>query len=324
MNIPGGNPWGPKPNGNPFLSGTRPVIADLAIAALKEREQKRRRRICPQFNPNRSLFLLSKRNPIRRYCLMIVDAKPFEFFILATILANCIALAINHPYPMGDYNATNVALEKTELAFLIIFTIEAVLKIIAYGFVLHPDAYLRNFWNVLDFSIVVIGLGSKCLENTKLDVKSLRAFRVLRPLRLVSGLPSLQVVLNSIVTAMVPLFHIFLLVIFLITVYAIIGLELFQSKLHATCYLVQDNTTCKSPTSRHRCHATGGRRHSFLATPMTETSVGQAGNQHRGNYRRRQMGFRLNPFTSRSWSELLRVGFVLVLRTPEAYLMVTL
>ncbi len=48
--------------------------------------------------------------------------------------------------------------ERTELVFLIIFTMEAVLKIIAYGFVLHPDAYLRNFWNVLDFSIVVIGL----------------------------------------------------------------------------------------------------------------------------------------------------------------------
>ncbi|KAM3175293.1 hypothetical protein ACTXT7_008794 [Hymenolepis weldensis] len=42
---------------------------------------------------------------------------------------------------------------------------------------------------------------------------------------------------------MVPLFHIFLLVIFLITVYAIIGLELFQSKLHATCYRVEANTT---------------------------------------------------------------------------------
>ncbi|KAL7060820.1 hypothetical protein AAHC03_010160 [Spirometra sp. Aus1] len=172
---------------------------------------------------------------------MIVDAKPFEFFILATILANCIALAINHPYPQGDFNATNLALEKTELFFLIIFTMESLLKIVAYGFVLHPDAYLRNFWNVLDFSIVVIGLGSKCLENTKLDVKSLRAFRVLRPLRLVSGLPSLQVVLNSIFTAMVPLFHIGLLVIFVITVYAIIGLELFQSKLHATCYFVNSN-----------------------------------------------------------------------------------
>ncbi|KAL0978041.1 hypothetical protein UPYG_G00165170 [Umbra pygmaea] len=68
------------------------------------------------------------------------------------------------------------------------------------------------------------------------DVKALRAFRVLRPLRLVSGVPSLQVVLNSIIKAMVPLLHIALLVLFVIIIYAIIGLELFIGKMHATCY----------------------------------------------------------------------------------------
>lgn len=31
------------------------------------------------------------------------------------------------------------------------------LKIIAYGFLFHTDAYLRNGWNVLDFSIVTLG-----------------------------------------------------------------------------------------------------------------------------------------------------------------------
>lgn len=67
------------------------------------------------------------------------------------------------------------------------------------------------------------------------DVKALRAFRVLRPLRLVSGVPSLQVVLNSILRAMLPLFHIALLVLFVIIIYAIIGLELFCGKLHRTC-----------------------------------------------------------------------------------------
>jgi voltage-dependent calcium channel L type alpha-1D len=72
------------------------------------------------------------------------------------------------------------------------------------------------------------------------DVKALRAFRVLRPLRLVSGVPSLQVVLNSILLAMVPLFHIALLVLFVIIIYAIIGLELFSGALHRTCF---DNTT---------------------------------------------------------------------------------
>merc|ERR1712002_910973 len=97
----------------------------------------------------------------------------------------------------------------------------------------------RNCWNVLDFVIVVIGLISTILselDQKGFDVKALRAFRVLRPLRLVSGVPSLQVVLNSILRAMVPLLHIALLVMFVIIIYAIIGLELFSGKLHQTCW----------------------------------------------------------------------------------------
>ena len=54
--------------------------------------------------------------------------------------------------------------------------------------------------------------------------------------------PGLQVVLNSILRAMVPLLHIALLVLFVIIIYAIIGLELFSGNLHKTCY---DNVTGK-------------------------------------------------------------------------------
>lgn len=43
--------------------------------------------------------------------------------------------------------------------------------------------------------------------------------------------------LNSIIKAMVPLLHIALLVLFVIIIYAIIGLELFIGKMHATCYI---------------------------------------------------------------------------------------
>ncbi|KAK2156436.1 hypothetical protein LSH36_213g01006 [Paralvinella palmiformis] len=199
--------------------------------------------------------------------------------------------------------------EDVEYVFMVIFTVEAIMKIVAYGFLLHPGAYLRNGWNILDFIIVVIGMIIHCesaafneygkdhlwlvgvevsghinvilsssqrsayidfsrrvhlsivtvleidcgecsitvcrvvsviltqLELKAFDVKALRAFRVLRPLRLVSGVPSLQVVLNSILKAMVPLLHIALLVIFVIIIYAIVGLELFCGSLHKTCYL---------------------------------------------------------------------------------------
>ncbi|XP_011637593.1 voltage-dependent calcium channel type D subunit alpha-1 [Pogonomyrmex barbatus] len=171
-------------------------------------------------------------------CISVVEWKPFEWLILMTIFANCVALAVYTPYPAGDSNLTNQYLEKIEYVFLVIFTVECVMKIIAYGFVAHPGAYLRNGWNLLDFTIVVIGMISTVLTilmKEGFDVKALRAFRVLRPLRLVSGVPSLQVVLNSILRAMVPLLHIALLVLFVIIIYAIIGLELFSGKMHRTC-----------------------------------------------------------------------------------------
>ncbi|KAK3539348.1 hypothetical protein QTP70_003835 [Hemibagrus guttatus] len=169
------------------------------------------------------------------------------------IFANCVALGVSKPFPEDDSNATNHDLEQVEYIFLIIFTVETFLKILAYGLVMHPSSYIRNGWNLLDFVIVIVGLFSVVLETATsksgetnhmpgkpggLDVKALRAFRVLRPLRLVSGVPSLQIVLNSIMKAMVPLLHISLLVLFVIIIYAIIGLELFIGRMHKTCYFI--------------------------------------------------------------------------------------
>uniref|UniRef100_A0A8C3BVJ4 Voltage-dependent L-type calcium channel subunit alpha n=1 Tax=Cairina moschata TaxID=8855 RepID=A0A8C3BVJ4_CAIMO len=201
----------------------------------------------------RALFCLRLNNPIRRAAISIVEWKPFDILILATIFANCVALGVYIPFPEDDSNAANHNLEQVEYVFLIIFTVETFLKIIAYGLVLHPSAYIRNGWNLLDFVIVIVGLFSVILEQVShkpgeahhmsgkpggFDVKALRAFRVLRPLRLVSGVPSLHIVLNSIMKAMVPLLHIALLVLFVIIIYAIIGLELFIGRMHKTCFFI--------------------------------------------------------------------------------------
>uniref|UniRef100_A0A674G8F8 Voltage-dependent L-type calcium channel subunit alpha n=1 Tax=Taeniopygia guttata TaxID=59729 RepID=A0A674G8F8_TAEGU len=201
----------------------------------------------------RALFCLRLNNPIRRAAISIVEWKPFDILILATIFANCVALGVYIPFPEDDSNTSNHNLEQVEYVFLIIFTVETFLKIIAYGLVLHPSAYIRNGWNLLDFVIVIVGLFSVILEQVShkpgdahhmsgkpggFDVKALRAFRVLRPLRLVSGVPSLHIVLNSIMKAMVPLLHIALLVLFVIIIYAIIGLELFIGRMHKTCFFI--------------------------------------------------------------------------------------
>ncbi|NXG59221.1 CAC1S protein, partial [Hemiprocne comata] len=244
---------------------------------VKKRQQKDKSKkpvppVAPR--PARALFCLTLQNPLRKACISIVEWKPFEIIILLTIFANCVALAIYLPMPEDDTNVANSSLEKMEYAFLIFFAIEAMLKIIAYGFLFHTDAYLRNGWNVLDFSIVSLGLVTMTLEqvNAKqtgtsggkggFDVKALRAFRVLRPLRLVSGVPSLQVVLNSIIKAMVPLLHIALLVLFMIIIYAIVGQELFKGRMHKTCYYLGTDVIATVASEKPApCTSSGHGRH---------------------------------------------------------------
>uniref|UniRef100_A0A671YLL8 Voltage-dependent L-type calcium channel subunit alpha n=1 Tax=Sparus aurata TaxID=8175 RepID=A0A671YLL8_SPAAU len=255
----------------PVCTTGAPPAGSLAQRKRQQYAKSKKQGGSTNSRPPRALFCLTLNNPIRRACISLVEWKPFDIFILLSIFANCVALAIYIPFPGDDSNSTNQELETVEYAFLIIFTIETFMKIIAYGLVMHQNSYVRNGWNMLDFVIVIVGLFSVVLEMiTKdadsgsqsggkpggFDVKALRAFRVLRPLRLVSGVPSLQVVLNSIIKAMVPLLHIALLVLFVIIIYAIIGLELFIGKMHATCALAEEEA--------RPCAVSGHGRHCLI------------------------------------------------------------
>uniref|UniRef100_A0A8C3XHH7 Voltage-dependent R-type calcium channel subunit alpha n=1 Tax=Cyanoderma ruficeps TaxID=181631 RepID=A0A8C3XHH7_9PASS len=203
------------------------------------------------FTVNRSLFLFGEENIVRKYAKKLIDwpypfcsprgpppLPPGFYMILATIIANCIVLALEQHLPEDDKTPMSRRLEKTEPYFIGIFCFEAGIKIVALGFVFHKGSYLRNGWNVMDFIVVLSGILATAGThfNTHVDLRTLRAVRVLRPLKLVSGIPSLQIVLKSIMKAMVPLLQIGLLLFFAILMFAIIGLEFYSGKLHRACY----------------------------------------------------------------------------------------
>ncbi|XP_057674675.1 probable voltage-dependent N-type calcium channel subunit alpha-1B isoform X7 [Corythoichthys intestinalis] len=183
---------------------------------------------------NRSLFIFREDNLIRKYAKRITEWPPFEYMILATIIANCIVLALEQHLPASDKTPMSERLDDTEPYFIGIFCFEAAIKIIALGFAFHKGSYLRNGWNVMDFVVVLTGILAKV--GSDFDLRTLRAVRVLRPLKLVSGIPSLQVVLKSIMKAMVPLLQIGLLLFFAIVMFAIIGVEFYMGKFHTTCF----------------------------------------------------------------------------------------
>uniref|UniRef100_A0A3B4YEY9 Voltage-dependent L-type calcium channel subunit alpha n=1 Tax=Seriola lalandi dorsalis TaxID=1841481 RepID=A0A3B4YEY9_SERLL len=270
--------------------------------------------------PARSLLFLTLMNPFRKACISIVEWKPFEIIILLAIFANCVALAVYLPMPEEDSNNTNSNLESLEYIFLIIFSIECFLKIVAYGFLFHADAYLRNCWNILDFVCVSVGLFTVVVDAINhisgveapvgekgggFDMKALRAFRVLRPLRLVSGVPSLQVVMNSILKSMLPLFHITLLVLFMVTIYSIMGLELFKCKMHKTCYYTDIIATVENEKPAPCAQAGNGRRCTINGT---ECRAGWPGPNH-GITHFDNLGFSMltvyQCITTQGWTDVL-------------------
>ncbi|XP_063067120.1 voltage-dependent N-type calcium channel subunit alpha-1B isoform X1 [Engraulis encrasicolus] len=228
---------------------------------------KQTKRNC--FTVNRSLFIFSEDNAIRKYAKRITEWPPFEYLILATIIANCVVLALEQHLPAGDKTPMSERLDDTEPYFIGIFCFEAGIKIMALGFVFHKGSYLRNGWNVMDFVVVLTGIltvAQSTVGNDKVgsefDLRTLRAVRVLRPLKLVSGIPSLQVVLKSIMKAMVPLLQIGLLLFFAIVMFAIIGVEFYMGKFHHTCF--RNDTGEMQRIAEHPC---GTERPARLCEP---------------------------------------------------------
>ncbi|EQD29829.1 membrane protein containing Ion transport domain protein, partial [mine drainage metagenome] len=97
--------------------------------------------------------------------------------------------------------------------FTFLFLAEAIIKIIAMGFLFNntkeTGPYLKNAWNVLDFTVVVASLVDFYFSvmghsNGKLkSLKALRALRVLRalralrPLRMIARNDGLKLVVNA-------------------------------------------------------------------------------------------------------------------------------
>nr|XP_033960159.1 voltage-dependent R-type calcium channel subunit alpha-1E-like isoform X1 [Pseudochaenichthys georgianus] len=259
-------------DGDPELGGEGADAAAESLTASIRQAKAQRARTMAMYNPvphrqncltvNRSLFIFAEDNFIRRTARRFIEWPPFEYMILATITANCVVLALEQHLPGDDKTPMAKRLEKTEPYFIGIFCFEAGIKLLALGFVFHKGSYLRNGWNVMDFIVVLSGIMATAGAhmNIPVDLRTLRAVRVLRPLKLVSGIPSLQIVLKSIMKAMIPLLQIGLLLFFAILMFAIIGLEFYSGKLNQNCLPSVEHLENQTVDSSELAFACGVRK----------------------------------------------------------------
>jgi hypothetical protein len=97
------------------------------------------------------------------------------------------------------------------------------LKIFALGFILNKGSYLRDAWNILDFVIVVSGFLPYFFTSGSTNISALRSFRVLRPLRTISGIEGLRVIVGALISSMPLLRDTMLVILFFFIIFAIGG-----------------------------------------------------------------------------------------------------
>ena len=215
-----------------YLDGTQPESSFERPAIFTGRVD------VPAWPIDYSLFCCSKVNPLRRVCAWLVRRPLFDYFILLTILASSVCLALDTPRlnPASDLAHT---IRKLDFVFTAVFFVEMALKIVAHGFFFAKRAYLTDPWNRLDFVIVTASLLALLAQAVpevaavvpSQGLRAARLLRVLRPLRLISRHEGMKVIITSLFHTLPAVSEVFGVVLVLQLVFAILGMQLFAGSM---------------------------------------------------------------------------------------------
>ncbi|KAM8933729.1 sodium channel protein type 2 subunit alpha-like isoform 5-T5 [Pelodytes ibericus] len=179
-----------------------------------------------RFSATSALYILTPFNPLRKIAIKVLVHSLFSMLIMCTILTNCVFMTMSNPPEW----AKNV-----EYTFTGIYTFESLIKILARGFCLESFTFLRDPWNWLDFSVIVMAYVTEFVNLG--NVSALRTFRVLRALKTISVIPGLKTIVGALIQSVKKLSDVMILTVFCLSVFALIGLQLFMGHLRNKCLI---------------------------------------------------------------------------------------
>lgn len=198
-----------------------------------------------------------------------VVAKIFEGVILTLIVLSSLTLALDNP--LRDPASSEVVfMGYLDNCFTILFTLEAVIKIIALGFFFNNSElrskgmspYFRDPWNMLDFIVVVSSLldfvialnnsmageldeGASGEDAAKVaaslqSLKALRALRALRPLRMISRNQGMKLIVNALLSSLPSMTNVTILCLLSLLIFAILGVGFYKGAF-GSCSITDDD-----------------------------------------------------------------------------------
>lgn len=208
----------------------------------------------------KSLFIFGPKNWFRNKVADIIRKDYFENFFIMLLLLSILPLCLSSP--LNDPNDNlNVGLERANVVINILFCVESFFKIIVFGFFLNGKrSYLRNYWNFLDFFIVMFNVISLFGVFNEYDsVRALRVVRLLRTLRLISKNEALNISINTLILSLPSVFNMIFISYIYICFFSLIAIFNLKGSMYY-CDKTNIINTSSPPiiTERSECFDVGG------------------------------------------------------------------
>ena len=149
----------------------------------------------------------------------IAGAGAFQNAILAVIVANAILVGLETS-PALDARFGRW-FDVLSASVQVIFTLEIAIRLIAHW--PHPGRFFRDGWNSFDFAVVALAF----LPATGGLSNLARLARILRATRLISALPGLRLIIETLLRSIPSFAHIIVLLGLFMYVYAVVGYSLY-------------------------------------------------------------------------------------------------
>ncbi|XP_043570328.1 voltage-dependent T-type calcium channel subunit alpha-1G-like isoform X2 [Chiloscyllium plagiosum] len=152
-----------------------------------------------------------------------------DLFITVVIGLNVITMAMEH---YRQPKVLDEALKICNYIFTIIFVLESVFKLVAFGF----RRFFKDRWNQLDLAIVLLSIMGITLEEIEVNaslpinptiIRIMRVLRIARVLKLLKMAVGMRALLNTVIQALPQVGNLGLLFMLLFFIFAALGVELF-------------------------------------------------------------------------------------------------
>uniref|UniRef100_A0A3P8QKD3 Voltage-dependent T-type calcium channel subunit alpha n=1 Tax=Astatotilapia calliptera TaxID=8154 RepID=A0A3P8QKD3_ASTCA len=195
---------------------------------LKRMEKKRRSKE-KELAEAQSKPYYSDYSPTRLLIHKMCTSHYLDLFITIVIGLNVITMSMEHYQQPKELDE---ALKICNYIFTLIFVLESVFKLVAFGF----RRFFKDKWNQLDLAIVLLSIMGITLEEIEVNaslpinptiIRIMRVLRIARVLKLLKMAVGMRALLDTVMQALPQVGNLGLLFMLLFFIFAALGVELF-------------------------------------------------------------------------------------------------